>query len=63
MYLPSALVRPGFQGVYNQTHDTAPELLWRTSVNGFGVVMLSEWCTRDHRECIVSGALGTTGSV
>ena len=42
-------MRPGPPGVYNPTNGTAPEMLWATRANGFGIVMLSEWCTRDHR--------------
>ena len=41
------LVNPSLPRVYNPTNGTAPEMPWRTSTNGFGVVMLSEWCARD----------------
>ena len=50
---PLMLVRSGLPGVYNTTSGTAPEMLWCTSANGFGSVMLNERCIRDHRECII----------
>ena len=46
-------MRKGLTGVYNPTNGTAPEMLWRTRANDFGIVLISERCTRDYRECII----------